>query len=161
MRQFELQMCAMAVVVWLGTCGLLGCSGAGKPSAPAPLGKPVLIAGASPLPAFVAEQRLLAGPQRTLVYVGASWCEPCQRFHKALLAGELDESLRGVRLVEYDLDAARGELTDNGYSSRLIPLFARPNADGRCGTARIEGSIKGEGAVAQLVPRLQQLLATP
>jgi thiol-disulfide isomerase/thioredoxin len=94
-----------------------------------------------------------------VVYVGASWCEPCQGFHRAVQKGELDELLTGVRLVEFDLDQDRDALARAGYASRLIPLFALPNPDGTGSDRRIEGSIKGPAAVDQnLVPRLRAFL---
>jgi thiol-disulfide isomerase/thioredoxin len=94
-----------------------------------------------------------------LVYVGATWCEPCQHFHEAVTAGELDTLLDGVRLVEFDLDADRDALGKAGYSSKLIPLFALPKADGTASEQRIEGSVKGPAAVEQnLMPRLQAFL---
>jgi thiol-disulfide isomerase/thioredoxin len=95
-----------------------------------------------------------------LVYVGATWCEPCQAFHRAALAGELDELLAGVHLVEFDLDADRDPLESAGYRSRLIPLFVVPSADGTASAQRIEGSIKGPDAMRQnLVPRLKAFLS--
>src|SRR5262245_24091129 len=58
--------------------------------------KPAVVAGAVPVAAFVSEQLALAPAKGvTLVSVGASWCEPCQRFHRALAAGELDAGLAG------------------------------------------------------------------
>lgn len=99
--------------------------------------------------------------QRKLVlYVGASWCEPCVRFHDAVLAGQLDRELAGVRFLELDADqheALRSE-ADLGCGSRMIPLFARPTAEGRCGAERVEGAIKGDGAVGFILPRLRELL---
>lgn len=116
--------------------------------------------GAVPVAPFVAEQLLDAPPGgRTLVYVGASWCEPCQHFHRALEAGELDAALPGVRFIEYDLDVAKQALAADGYAARLIPIFARPGNDGRATGTIVAGSIKGEGAVQNLMPRLQALLA--
>jgi hypothetical protein len=93
-----------------------------------------------------------------LVYVGASWCEPCQRFHRAAQAGQLDHEFPRLRLLEFDLDRDRERLTAAGYTSRLIPLFARPGDDGRASGRQIEGSIKGEGAVGEIAPRLRTLL---
>jgi thiol-disulfide isomerase/thioredoxin len=94
-----------------------------------------------------------------LVYVGATWCEPCRRFHDALTAGELDASLPDLRFLEFDYDKSHDALSRAGYVSQLIPLFAVPNDDGTASERRIEGSIKGPTAVAQnLVPRLQALL---
>jgi thiol-disulfide isomerase/thioredoxin len=131
------------------------------PAAPAPaLEGPRFVPGAQPVAPFVAEQLLAAPAQRTLVYVGASWCEPCRRFHDAVQAGELDTELRGVRFIEYDFDVAKDALAADGYTSRLIPLFAVPAPDGRASARAISGSIKGEGAVRDnILPRLQGLLA--
>src|SRR4051794_1835975 len=89
-----------------------------------------------------------------LVYVGATWCEPCKRFHDAAAAGQLDATFPGLRLVEFDLDRDRDRLERAGYASRMIPLFALPRADGTGSGQQIEGSIKGEGAVHQISPRL-------
>jgi thiol-disulfide isomerase/thioredoxin len=97
--------------------------------------------------------------RRLLVYVGASWCEPCQRFHDAARAGELDAAFPGLRLLEFDLDRDKERLERAGYSSRMIPLFALPRADGMASGEQLEGSIKGPGAVDQISPRLRTLLA--
>ena len=93
-----------------------------------------------------------------LVYVGATWCEPCQRFHRAAQAGKLDHAFGKLRLVEFDSDRDGERLATAGYVSRLIPLFAAPGADGRASGRQIEGSVKGDGAVDQIVPRLASLL---
>ena len=97
--------------------------------------------------------------QRVLVYVGATWCEPCQRFHKALASGQLDKQLAGIRFVEFDLDQSGKALSRDGYTSNYIPLFAVPAEDGRDSGRQIAGSIKGPGAVDQIMPRLRGLLA--
>jgi hypothetical protein len=96
---------------------------------------------------------------RLLVYVGATWCEPCQRFHEAALAGKLNATFPGLRLLEFDLDKDKDRLQKAGYASKMIPLFALPRADGTGSGTQIEGSIKGEGAVDQISPRLRALLA--
>ena len=97
--------------------------------------------------------------RQLLVYVGAKWCEPCRRFHEAAKAGKLDQAFPGLRLLEFDLDADRDRLIAAGYASRMIPLFALPRTDGMGSGDQIEGSIKGEGAVDQISPRLTRLLA--
>ena len=93
-----------------------------------------------------------------LVYVGAPWCEPCQRFHKAAAAGALDARFPRLRLLEFDHDRFVDGLAGGGYTSRYIPLFAVPGPDGRASGRAIEGSIKGEGAVDNIAPRLETLL---
>lgn len=93
-----------------------------------------------------------------VVYVGASWCEPCVAFHDAVAAGELDGALPGVRFLEFDLDRDKARLEADGYTSRYVPLFALPGPDGRASGRQIQGGIKGPGAAANLVQRLQPLL---
>ena len=141
----------------------------GRAAAPAPpkvgvAKRPVFVRGPSggaPVAPFIASELAKGreGHYGVLVYVGATWCEPCQGFHHAVLAGELDEMLSGVHLLEFDLDADREPLAAAGYSSQLIPLFALPKADGSASEHRIEGSIKGPDAVRQnLMPRLRSFL---
>lgn len=96
---------------------------------------------------------------RLVVYVGAVWCEPCQDFHHAVERGELDQALAGVRFLEFDSDRDGARLQAAGYGGRYIPRFVLPQADGRGSAQRMEGGIKGEGAVANLMERLQPLLA--
>jgi hypothetical protein len=97
--------------------------------------------------------------RQLLVYVGATWCEPCRRFHEAAVAGQLDAQFGALRLLEFDFDRDEPRLRAAGYVSQLIPLFAVPGADGRASGRQMEGSIKGPGAVAEIGPRLRALLA--
>jgi len=96
--------------------------------------------------------------KRVVVYVGATWCEPCRRFHEAATAGKLDQALPPIRFVEFDLDRDGERLETAGYRSKYIPLFALPGSDGRASGKQIEGSIKGDGAAGEIAPRLAQLL---
>jgi hypothetical protein len=98
--------------------------------------------------------------KRTLVvYVGATWCEPCQYFHQAAARGDLDAELPGVTLLDFDLDRDKERLAAAGYVSKYIPLFALPRADGQASGKQIEGGIKGDGAVGYIAPRLAGMLA--
>lgn len=107
-----------------------------------------------------ARREALAKEGRELVvYVGASWCEPCKRFHEAAARGELDATFPDLTLLEVDLDVDRERLASAGYGSKLVPLFALPAADGRASDRRIEGSVKGDQAVANITPRLRSLLS--
>jgi len=103
--------------------------------------------------------RARADKREVIVYVGATWCEPCQYFHNAAAAGELDAAFPGLRLVEFDRDRDREALAHAGYASQMIPLFALPREDGSGSGEQIEGSIKGPGAVPQITPRLTALLS--
>jgi hypothetical protein len=98
--------------------------------------------------------------QRTLlVYVGAAWCEPCQRFHHAAEQGDLDAVFPTLTVLEFDLDRDRERLAAAGYVSQYIPLFALPAPDGKSSGKQIEGGTKGDHAVGSLVPRLKELLS--
>lgn len=112
------------------------------------------------LPAYVrtAAEGAKADHRRFVVYVGASWCEPCQYFHKAAAAGALDDAFPDLTVLEFDADRDGTALRAASYGSQYIPLFARPGGDGRGSAQRFEGSIKGEGAVADLTGKLRNLL---
>jgi thiol-disulfide isomerase/thioredoxin len=142
-----------------------GCNTPAAPSGITPAiepNRPSLIAGPADVPElapFIARE-LARSQTPLLVYVGAGWCEPCQRFHAALTAGQLDRELGGVRFLEFDYDKSSAALKRAGYVSKLIPLFAIPKPDGRASDRAMEGSIKGPTAVADnLLPRLHALLA--
>jgi thiol-disulfide isomerase/thioredoxin len=99
-----------------------------------------------------------AGKRKLVVYVGAKWCEPCQRFHRAAEAGELDAAFPDLMVLTFDLDRDNERLASAGYVSKFIPLFALPKADGTASGKQVEGGIKGEGAVAYLTPKLRAML---
>ena len=106
-----------------------------------------------------AQAKATADRRRVVVYVGATWCEPCQRFHHAAERGELDAKFPDVDLLGFDADNDAERLASAGYVSRLIPLFALPGPDGRASGKQVEGGIKGEGAVGFIAPRLEKMLA--
>jgi thiol-disulfide isomerase/thioredoxin len=115
----------------------------------------------APLEQFVQQhvEEADASGQRVLVYVGAKWCAPCQRFHRALESGQLDESLAGTQFVEFDLDRDRDELRGAGYDPKFIPQFSVPDQSGHASGRAIEGAVEGGGTLREtLVPRLLALL---
>jgi len=117
-------------------------------------------AGGDVAPIVSSEQQRAGREGRPLlVYVGASWCEPCQRFHKAASEGKLDAAFPGLRLVEFDADRDGERLATAGYVGRFIPLFARPSGDGRSSGRQVEGSVAGDTVVDDITPRLRKLLA--
>lgn len=95
---------------------------------------------------------------RVVVYVGASWCEPCERFREAAKKGELNDRFPGLALLVFDADRDRKRLAQAGYTSTYIPLLVIPKEDGSASEWKMEGGQKGDSAVAQMAPRLTQLL---
>lgn len=132
--------------------------------APGPAEKPkpeFVKAGSGDAAGAVKAAITAAGAERkVLVYVGAEWCEPCTRFHEAVEAGQLDDALLGVQFVEFDSDHDRDRLEAGGYDGELIPRFVVPVDDGTPSDQRIEGGIKGEGAVEHIMARLAPLVAS-
>jgi hypothetical protein len=153
------------VTVVVVALGVLGCTAGPPPAEPTPSGPHVRFVRAGPgdvatlVRAFALEVR--AEGRTPLVYVGATWCEPCTYFHEAATRGDLDGELPALTLLELDLDVDAERLAAAGYSSRMIPLFVVPGEDGRATERRIEGSIHGPGSPAQIVPRLRAILAPP
>lgn len=109
---------------------------------------------------YLAQQLATARAQnrQLVVYVGASWCEPCQRFHQAAAEGKLDGDFPRLRLVEFDQDRDRERLEAANCHTRMLPMFSAINADGTCAEQRFAGAIKGPGALDVIVPRLKLLL---
>ncbi|MCL2450662.1 MAG: thioredoxin family protein [Polyangiaceae bacterium] len=118
-------------------------------------------AASGPVGAVVRDALARAGAlgRRVVVYVGASWCEPCQRFHRAAEQGELDATFPTLTLLVFDSDRDAKRLAEAGYTSKYIPAFMLPNVDGTSSGQRIQGGVKGEGAVAEIAPRLAELLS--
>jgi thiol-disulfide isomerase/thioredoxin len=137
-------------------------AGSAAPGAPLVLARGIRFvkAGSGDVPTVVRaeRERASADGRDLLVYVGAKWCEPCQRFHHAAQRGELDTDFPELTILEFDLDEDRDRINAAGYSSKLIPLFVRPGEDGRGSDRRFEGGVKGERAVANITPRLRKLL---
>lgn len=95
-----------------------------------------------------------------VVYVGATWCEPCIAFHDMVKAGQLDEQLTNVRFMEFDHDRDTARLSKAGYASMLLPLFALPNGDGTASGQQTSGTVKGPRSVDVIVERIGALLST-
>ena len=127
---------------------------------PPPPGKVEVIAAPAgiEIPPWVHDRIIAARDRQVIVYVGAPWCEPCKHFHDALASGQLDAAFPRLTVLEFDQDRDADHLMAAGYTSRLIPLFVRPRPDGQASGRSIEGSIKGAGAVAEITPRLRELL---
>jgi thiol-disulfide isomerase/thioredoxin len=94
-----------------------------------------------------------------MVYIGAVWCEPCQRFHHAAEEGKLDDKFPTLSLLVFDLDRDGDRLKRAQYAPGYIPYFGVPGDDGHATSNATEGSIKGEGAIDNITPRLTELVA--
>ena len=68
---------------------------------------------------------------RTLVvFVSATWCEPCKRFKAEIASGRLDARLGKTTLLAFDADRDADRLRAAGYTFRFVPFVALPAANG-------------------------------
>ena len=155
----------MRVVVALATLAgsqLAGCQNGGEPALSPGAVQIVDAPAVDDIPALVRSElaRASTARRRLVVYVGASWCEPCQQIHHAIVAHQLDDAFPDLTLVAFDLDRDGPALERGGYASPMIPLFAIPEADGRGGPRREVGGRKDIDNVPLLVAKLHRLLGT-
>jgi hypothetical protein len=120
----------------------------------------IVPAGDGPVAPLVtaAAARAKAEGRRLLVYVGATWCEPCVVFHDAVAAGALDRELAAVTFLEFDADRDEARLAEAGYASQWLPLFSVPADDGSATSRRIEGARRSGDYARDLAGRLRPLL---
>lgn len=100
-----------------------------------------------------------AEKRHVMVYVGATWCQPCRVFHEAVDRGEMTGKIGALDLIQFDGDVDAERLVMADYESQFIPAFTVPNPDGKASARHIEGSVKGDGATNDLAPRIRALLA--
>ena len=96
--------------------------------------------------------------KKLVVYIGATWCEPCHAWHEALKNGTAGP-LPAVQFLEFDLDRDAEALAKAGYSTRVVPYFARPGRDGRASSVQFAGVRKGGDYVAEIRARVTEMLA--
>ena len=104
---------------------------------------------------FIRAKRLEARAARRVlvVYVGASWCEPCKKLRSELASGRLDERLGRVSLLTFDADRDVDRLGAAGYTFTSVPYVALPGADGRPTDSRAAAG-KGARAWEELLGKL-------
>lgn len=140
----------------------LGCSSSPTPAPRASGGKVELVEAPATgdLATYVAGevQRGAREQVPVLVYVGATWCVPCRELHAAALAGRLDARLGPLRLLEFDADRDGPYLEATGYRSQMVPLLAKPGADGRASGQQFDGVKTGQDYVEQLATKIEALV---
>ena len=140
---------------WLVAFGLAACAGkasSGVELVDAPPGTTDVAAVVRATAEHVANAH-----RRLFVYVGASWCEPCQQIHAAIVDHRLDETFPDLTLLVFDLDRDGPALEAAGYTSPLIPLFEIPGPDGRAGPRKVFGGKHDGDNVKLLTDKLHTI----
>lgn len=88
-----------------------------------------------------------------VVYVSATWCEPCKKLKEEIDAGRLDERLGKTTLLAFDADKDIDRLGSAGYTFKFVPYVALPGADGRAAETQ-EATGKGANAWRELLGKL-------
>lgn len=65
-----------------------------------------------------------------VVYVSATWCDPCKKLKAEIEAGHLDDRLGKTTLLAFDADKDGERLLAAGYQFRFVPFVALPGPDG-------------------------------
>lgn len=90
-----------------------------------------------------------------IVYVSATWCEPCRRMKDEIHAGHLDAQLGKTTLLAFDADKDGDRLASAGYKFGFIPFVALPGADGHPSES-LEAKGKGSNAWRELLGKLEE-----
>jgi thiol-disulfide isomerase/thioredoxin len=88
-----------------------------------------------------------------VVYVSATWCEPCKRLKEEIAAGRLDDRLGKTTLLAFDADKDVDRLRSAGYSFEFVPFVALPGADGHPADTQ-QATGKGGSAWRELLDKL-------
>ena len=111
---------------------------------------------------IVAKERAQAEKEQVLLFVlvSAPWCAPCVAFEGALKEGRLDKDLPNLRFLKFDADADADRLEAAGYTSKYVPFFSIPNANGSPGPDRFEGAVAKDVPAEQVIVRNLRALIT-
>jgi thiol-disulfide isomerase/thioredoxin len=89
-----------------------------------------------------------------VVYVGATWCEPCRKMKEEIHAGRLDAKLGKTTFLAFDADRDAERLASAGYTFKFVPYVALPGADGHPAESE-KARGKGGQAWRELVGKLE------
>jgi thioredoxin-like negative regulator of GroEL len=88
-----------------------------------------------------------------VVYVSATWCEPCKKLKEEIEAGRLDDRYGKTTLLAFDADKDLDRLGAAGYTFKFVPYVALPGADGRPAESQ-EATGHGKDAWKELLGKL-------
>lgn len=88
-----------------------------------------------------------------VVFVSATWCDPCKQLKAEIQAGRLDARLSKIDLFAFDADRDGDRLRAAGYSFAYVPFVALPGADGGPADSQ-QATGHGGGAWRELLGKL-------
>jgi hypothetical protein len=96
-----------------------------------------------------------------IVYVGATWCDPCLALKKHRDDPKMVDAFEGTFVIEIDADdwnaASFGAL---GYKTSVIPIFIAVDAEGKATGRTIDGGAWGDNIPQNMAPPLKQFFSS-
>jgi len=98
------------------------------------------------LDALLAEHAQRAAEQglKPVLYIGASWCQPCKFLKEHRDDPRVASALRGTYTIEIDFDDwTVAELSASGYGVQAVPVFFAIGAGGKAAGPKLDGGAWG------------------
>jgi hypothetical protein len=93
---------------------------------------------------------------RPFLYIGATWCQPCQKLHRSLDDERMVDAFRGTYVIHLDLDAWERELPSVGLRVAQVPVFFQLDAQGKPTGKSLDGGAWNEDVPAEMAPPLKR-----
>lgn len=98
--------------------------------------------------------------QKPILYIGATWCEPCAALKKYKSDPRMAEAFEGTYVIELDLDDWKlDELKALGLRAGVVPVFHALGADGRASGKTIDGGAWGDNIPENMAPPLKRFFS--
>jgi thiol:disulfide interchange protein len=98
---------------------------------------------------------------RPVLYVGASWCQPCKLLLQHRDDPRVVNALRGTYTVEVDFDDwTVAELGASGYDVQAVPVLLAIGPDGKAAGPRLDGAAWG-GDVEHMAAAFEEFFQQP
>ena len=98
---------------------------------------------------------------KPVVYVGATWCEPCLAIKKHRDDPRMKEAFTGVAIIEVDMDQWKSEqFAELNMKPSAIPVFYAVGSDGKATGKEIDGGAWGDNIPENMAPPLKRFFSS-
>lgn len=99
--------------------------------------------------------------KKHVVYIGATWCPPCQAIKKYKSDPQMVTAFAGTHVIELDVDDwTAPDLTALGYKASSVPVFIAVDKDGKAKGPTIDGGAWGDNIPTNMAPPLTKFFAS-
>jgi hypothetical protein len=93
--------------------------------------------------------------EKPFVYIGATWCGPCNAIKKNLDRPLLVDAFRGAYVIHLDFDSWEDKLPAAGLAHDSVPVFFALDTAGRPTGRLVDGSAWGNDTPENIAPVLK------